>query len=393
MISQYFAPTKVIFGKGAEGEAGNQLSQFGTSNVLMVYGGHSAEKSGLLNKVRDDLKEHGIRFIELGGVQPNPRISLARKGVELCKENGLDFILAIGGGSVIDTAKAIGYGLYNGGDPWDFYCGKRTPAGSAPVGVILTMAAAGSEMSDSSVLTNEDGGLKRGCNSDYCRVKFALMNPELTYTVPPYQTSCGTADIMMHTMERYFHAGKTLELSDNLSIALLKTVAENGVKALSNPKDYEARKNLMWASSLSHNGLMQMGNDQRGDWSCHQIEHELSGMYDVAHGAGLTAIWASWARYVYTKDPERFAKLGAGVFGIKRTASPERDAEEAIKAFENYFASIHMPTSLKELGINPSDKEIDELAEKATFFGKRTIGAFMTLGKDAIKAIYAAARK
>ena len=393
MLTQYYTPTKVLFGEDAEMQAGEQLKAAGAKKVLVHYGSGSAVKSGLLGKVTDQLDKEGIPYVLLGGVKPNPRLSLVYEGVELSKKEGVDWILAVGGGSVIDSAKAIAYGACDAGDVWDFYSGKRKPEASLPIGVILTLSATGSEMSDSSVISNEDGGLKRGYNNDLCRPRFALLNPALTYSVSPYQTSCGTADIMMHTMERYFHAGKTLELSDNLSIALLKTVAENGVKALSNPKDYEARKNLMWASSLSHNGLMQMGNDQRGDWSCHQIEHELSGMYDVAHGAGLTAIWASWARYVYTKDPERFAKLGAGVFGIKRTASPERDAEEAIKAFENYFASIHMPTSLKELGINPSDKEIDELAEKATFFGKRTIGAFMTLGKDAIKAIYAAARK
>ena len=210
MLSQYYAPTKVVFGRGAEDEVSNQLRQFGADSVLVVYGGHSALKSGLLAKVRDNLSAAGIRFMELGGVQPNPRISLARKGIEICRENGIGFILAVGGGSVIDTAKAIGYGLFNGGDPWDFYCGRRTPEGSAPVGVILTMAAAGSEMSDSSVLTNEEGGLKRGCNSDHCRVKFALLDPELTISVPDYQTSCATVDIMMHTLERYFHAGKGL---------------------------------------------------------------------------------------------------------------------------------------------------------------------------------------
>ena len=381
MISQYFAPTKVIFGKGAEGEAGNQLSQFGTSNVLMVYGGHSAEKSGLLNKVRDDLKEHGIRFIELGGVQPNPRISLARKGVELCKENGLDFILAIGGGSVIDTAKAIGYGLYNGGDPWDFYCGKRTPAGSAPVGVILTMAAAGSEMSDSSVLTNEDEGLKRGCNSDYCRVKFALMNPELTFTVPDYQTSCGTVDIIMHTLERYFHAGKGLGFTDSLSFSLIKSVMMNGKILHDNPLDYDARANIMWASSLSHNGLMALGNPSKGDWACHQLEHELSGMFDIAHGAGLAIVFPAWASYVMSTDWSRFADLGRNVFGIE-CSDNEEAAKLTVEAFKDFFKSLNMPLSLADIGISIDDKQLNELLDKATFYGKRTLGNFRILERD-----------
>ena len=241
MISQYFAPTKVIFGQGAENEVGTQLEAFGAQRVLLIYGGHSAEKSGLLGKVRSILNEHGIYFHELGGVKPNPRISLAREGVKIFADENLDFILAVGGGSVIDTAKAVGYGVFGACDPWDFYCGKRVPAGSAPVGVILTMAAAGSEMSDSSVLTNEDGGLKRGCNSDYCRVKFALMNPELTYTVPDYQTSCGTVDIIMHTLERYFHAGKGLDFTDDLSFALIRSVIENGNVLHKNPVDYDGK--------------------------------------------------------------------------------------------------------------------------------------------------------
>ena len=339
------------------------------------------------------LEEAGIGHIELGGVVPNPRLSLVRQGIELCRKEGVDLILAIGGGSVIDSAKCMGYGVVYDGDVWDFYCQKARPQASLPVGCILTMAAAGSEMSDSSVITNEEGDLKRGVNSDYARPRFALLDPELTYTVPPYQTSCGTADMMMHTIERFFHSGPTLELTDSLAIALLRTVAENGIKALKNPKDYEARKNLMWASSLSHNGLMQEGNAQRGDWACHQMEHELSGLFDVAHGAGLTAIWGTWARYVCLEDPERFAKLGEGVFGTKRTGSPERDAEAAIKAFEEYFRTIHMPTSIRDLGVRPTEKQIDEMAEKAVYWGKRTLGAFKVLGKEDIARIYTEASK
>ena len=395
MPTSLYTPTRVTLGKGAENYLGTELRREGARKVLIHYGSERIVKDGLMKTLTDQLDKEGINYVTLGGVKPNPRVSLVREGIELGRKEAIDYIVAAGGGSVIDSAKAIAYGLYDksGGDVWDFYNGTRKPEGAYPIGVILTLSATGSEMSDSSVITNEETGMKRGYNSDYCRPKFALLNPELTYTVPPYHTSCGTADMMMHTIERFFHAGKSLELTDNLSIALLKTVVENGVKVLQNPMDYEARKNLMWASSLSHNGLMQEGNEQRGDWACHQMEHELSGMFDVAHGAGLTAIWGTWARYVMLENPERFSKLGAGVFGIKITGSVERDAENAIKAFEDYFREIHMPVSIRELGINLTNKEIEELADNAVFHGKRTLGAFKVLQKEDIAKIYEKASK
>ena len=387
MISQYFAPTKVIFGQGAENEVGTQLEAFGAKRVLLVYGGHSAEKSGLLGKVRNILNERDMYFCELGGVKPNPRISLAREGVKKYAEEKLDFILAVGGGSVIDTAKAIGYGAFSNCDPWDFYCGKEVPSGSAPVGVILTMAAAGSEMSDSSVLTNEEGGLKRGCNSDYCRVKFALMNPELTYTVPDYQTSCGTVDIIMHTLERYFHAGKGLDFTDDLSFALIRSVIENGKVLHKDPENYDARANVMWASSLSHNGLMATGNPSKGDWACHQLEHELSGMFDIAHGAGLAIVFPAWASYVASTDYSRFAKLGKNVFGIEGKDEKEA-AEKTIESFKKFFASLGMPVSLSEINITLSEENLSELLDKATFYGKRTLGNFRVLQREDMEAVY-----
>ena len=394
MATTLYTPTRVTLGKGAEDSLGEELKRNGAKKVLIHYGSERIVRDGLMKRLTDQMDREGIEYVLLGGAQPNPRLSLVRKGIELSRNEGVDFIVAAGGGSAIDSAKAIAYGLYDkDGDVWDFYTGARKPQGAYPIGVILTLSATGSEMSDSSVITNEDGDLKRGVNSDYARPRFALLDPELTYTVPPYQTSCGTADMMMHTIERFFHSGPSLELTDNLAIALLRTVAENGIKALQNPQDYEARKNLMWASSLSHNGLMQEGNAQRGDWACHQMEHELSGLFDVAHGAGLTAIWGTWARYVYLEDPERFAKLGEGVFGTKRTGSPERDAEAAIKAFEEYFRAIHMPTSIRDLGVRPTEKQIDEMAEKAVFWGKRTLGAFKVLGKEDIAKIYTEASK
>ena len=391
-MTEYHAPTDVILGKDAVSECGEMLRKYGAGKVLIHSGSERVVKNGLIGQITKQLDDGGISYVLLGGAQPNPRLSLVRKGIELGRNENVDFLLAVGGGSAIDSTKAMAYGLYDDGDVWDFYSGVRKPSGALPIGVVLTLAATGSEMSDSSVITNEDGGLKRGCNSDYCRPRFALLDPSLTYSVPPYQTSCGTADIMMHTLERFFHSGKTLDLTDNLSIALLKSVVENGLKALQDPEDYDARANLMWASSLSHNGLMQVGNEQRGDWACHQMEHELSGMYDVAHGAGLTAIWGSWARHVYDEDPERFAYLGEGLFGLKRTSDPSRDAIQAIKAMEACFTSLHMPVTLKELGLDLSDEEIDTLAEKATFFGKRTIGAFQILDKEDILDIYTAAR-
>ena len=391
-MTEYYTPTEVILGKDAVSKCEEMLRKSGARKVLIHYGSERVIKNGLMEQITKQLDSAGIGYVLLGGAQPNPRLSLVRKGIEIGKEENVDFLLAVGGGSAIDSAKAIAYGIYDNGDVWDFYTGERAPCGALPVGVVLTLAATGSEMSNSSVITNEEGGLKRGCNSDFGRPRFALLDPTLTYSVPPYQTSCGTADIMMHTLERFFHSGASLDLTDSLAIALLRIVIANGQKALQNPEDYDARANLMWASSLSHNGLMQVGNEQRGDWACHQMEHELSGMYDVAHGAGLTAIWGSWARHVYMENSERFAKLGKGVFGLKKTADPDRDAMQTIKAMEECFSSLHMPINLKELGLDPSDEEIEELAEKATFFGKRTLGAFQILDKEDIQAIYTAAR-
>ena len=391
-LTEYFTPTHVYFGKGAELEAGRLLKERGLTRILLHFGSGSVKRSGLLERVEKNLTESSIEFIELGGVVPNPRLSLVREGIRLCKENKLDAVLAVGGGSVIDSAKAIGYGVFNDGDVWDFYIKKRAPKGCMPVATILTLSATGSEMSDSSVITNEDGNLKRGCNTDYSRPIFSLMNPELTYSVSPYQTGSGTADIMMHTLERFFHQGYTLPITDDLSAALLRNVMDNGLKALKNPEDYTARASLMWAGSLSHNGLMNTGNDIRGDWACHQMEHELSGMFDVAHGAGLAAIWGSWAHYVMDADYERFISLGEKVFGIAPSGNDIADSIAAIEHMEEYFRSINMPTSLKELGINPSEEEISELAEKCSFSGTRTVGSIKALDKEDMKAIYKMAR-
>lgn len=387
-MNLYYTPTRVLLGKDAELEVGNELELQNAKKVLIHYGTDRIEKTGLLDKVKKLINEKGIEFVTLKGVVPNPRLKLVYEGIKLCEDEGVDFILAIGGGSVIDSAKAIGYGLFNKGDVWDFYVKKRTPKGCTPIGCILTQAAAGSEMSDSSVITNDDGMLKRGCNSDYSRLRFSLLNPELTYTLPPYQTSSAIVDIMMHTMERYFIKEESLELTDDLALSLLKNVMKNGLVALKEPRNYRARANIMWASTLSHNGLMAMGNQSRGDWAPHQMEHELSGIFDVAHGAGLASIWGSWARYVQKERPDKFQKLGAILFDLPLSENPVK----AIKKMEEYFKSINMPTSLKELGIDLTDELCETLAEKCSFNNTRVLGSVKVLNKEDLKKIYIAAK-
>ncbi|MGN0814448.1 MAG: iron-containing alcohol dehydrogenase [Candidatus Coproplasma sp.] len=358
---EYYAPTKVAFGKTSEEKLAGYIRETGCKKVLLHYGSSSAEKSGVLAVARSALKEAGVEFVELGGVQPNPRLSLINKGIALCREQGVDFILAVGGGSVIDSAKAIGYGVYNGGDVWDFYVGKRKPCGCLPLGVVLTLAAAGSEMSNSSVITNEEGWLKRGCNTNYVRPKFAILNPELTLTLSPWQTACGCTDILMHTMERYFTNGGNMQLTDALAEALMRTVIANARLLKANPDNIAARSEIMWASSLSHNGLTGCGNDG-GDWAVHGIEHELSGLYDVAHGAGLAAIWGAWARYVYKDCLNRFHLFAVQVMGVRPSGTREELALRGIEEFEEFLHSIGMPTTLSELGIHPTDADYHRMA-------------------------------
>ena len=379
----YFTPTHVYFGKGVEDKVGEVLKAEGAKKVLVHFGTGSVKKSGLLDRVEAKIKEAGIDYVKLGGVVPNPRLSLVRQGIEMVKNEGVDFILAVGGGSVLDSAKAIGYGAFAGGDVWDFYCGKRKVEGTMPVATILTLSATGSEMSDSSVITNDEADpvVKTGVNTDFGRVRFALLNPELTYTVSKYQTASGATDIMMHTLERFFHSGETLDMTDKLAFSLLRQVMESAPVAIKDPNNYEARANLMWAGSISHNGLMAVGNSTKGDWSCHQIEHELSAEYDVAHGAGLAAVWGSWARYVLDTDPQRFVTLGEGVFG-------ESDPIKTIEKFEEFFRSIDMPTDIKGLGLDFDDEACRYAALGVTFQDSRTIGDFKKLATDDIYHIY-----
>ena len=360
---KYFTPTKVLFGKNTEDKVAELIKEFGGKKVLIHYGGGSVIRSGLMQRVTDKLDVAGIPYVKLGGAVPNPHLSLVYEGIELCKKEGIDFLLAVGGGSAIDSAKAIGYGVMNDGDVWDFYDYKRQVKGCMPLGVILTLAATGSEMSDSSVITKEEGLVKRGYSSDFGRPRFAILNPELTMTLPDYQTACGCTDIMMHTMERYFTNGGNMELTDSMAEALLRTVKENALVLVRDPKNYDARAEVMWAGSLSHNGLTGCGNDG-GDWMTHKLEHELGGLYDVAHGAGLAAIWGSWARYVYKNCLPRFKRFALNVMGVAANGSDEEIALKGIEAIEDFYRAIKMPTNLRELGVEATDDDLKLMAHK-----------------------------
>lgn len=388
----YYTPTKVVFGKDEEKNVGKLIKEFKATKVLIHYGGGSAVRSGLIDKVKNALDEEKISYVELGGVKPNPRLSLIYEGIKLAKENGVDFILAVGGGSVIDSAKGIGYGIANPDieDIWDLYIGKVKTQKCVPIGVILTIAAAGSEMSGGSVVTKEDEQLKRSYNSDNARPKFAVMNPELTYTLPKYQIACGIVDIMMHTMERYFSPVGNLEMTDRIAEGVLKNMIKYGKLSLENPKNYEARAEIMWAGSLAHNGLTGCGGI--GDWATHQLEHDLGGVYDIAHGAGLAAVWGSWARYVCKENPKRFAQFAENVFDIEKIGTDEEMALKGIEAMENFYREIDMPTSISLCGIKLSDKDVEMLAEKCSNNETRFIGSFKKLFKEDMAKIYSMAR-
>lgn len=388
----YYTPTEVVFGKGSESKVGSLVKQFGGKKVLLHYGGKSAERSGLLGRVCGALDAEGVEYVELGGVVPNPRLSKVYEGIELCKKEGVDLILAVGGGSVIDSAKAIGLGLMYDGDVWDFFAGKAKAESGFPVGVVLTIPAAGSEMSCSCVITKEDGAEKRSYDDDIIRPKFAVMDPELTYSLPAYQTACGVVDIMMHTMERYFSHEDDMTLTDEVAEAILRTVKDCACKVLKNPGDYRCRAQIMWAGSLSHNGLTGCGTV--GDFASHRLEHELSALYDVAHGAGLAAVWATWARYVFKENVSRFVRFAVNVMGVTNDfTDPEATALAGIEAMERFYRDLSMPTSISELiGREPTDAEIKLMAEKCSRGGARTVGHFKELDMADMEAIYRLAR-
>ncbi len=387
----YFTPTEVVFGRNAENHIGELIKKQGVGKVLIHYGSGSVVRSGLLDRIKSSLDDENIAYAELGGVVPNPRLSLVYKGIELCKKENVELILAVGGGSAIDSAKAIGYGAVNEGDVWDFYDGKRKATGCLPIGVVLTLSATGSEMSDSSVITKEEGWIKRGYSSDFGRPAFAVMNPELTLTLPDYQTACGCADILMHTMERYFTSGGNMEITDSIAEALMRTVIANAKILRDDPKNYEARAEIMWAGSLSHNGLTGCGNNG-GDWATHKLEHEISGIFDVAHGAGLAAIWGAWARYTYKNCLDRFYKYAVNVMGIKEEGSKDEISLSGIKATENFFREINMPTSLSELQIYPTEEQILLMANKCALATNGSVGSARKLVESDMAAIYRSAK-
>ena len=384
---EFYTPTKVIFGRGKENQVGEIIKSYGFQKVLVHFGGQSAKKSGLLDRVLKSLDEAGIAHAQLGGVQANPTLEMVRKGIALCLEEKVDFVLAVGGGSVIDSSKDIANGAASPEvDVWDFSMKKQTVAKSLPVGVILTLAAAGSEMSSSCVITDEKTGMKRGYNSEYNRPLFAIENPELTYTVDAYQTGCGAVDIMMHTMERYLTADEGTYLTDGIAEGVMRAAAQAGLDCIRDPENYEARANMMWASSVAHNDLTQCG--RTFFMQVHQLEHEISGMYpQVAHGAGLAALWGSWARYVYKEKTERFAQFANRVWNIPYDfENPERTALAGIEAQENYYRSIRMPVNLKSLGVKEED--LEQLAENCSFGRTRMLPGIRELDCGDMLEIY-----
>ena len=357
----FYSPTEFVFGKDRENECGELVKKYGGTKVLIHYGGGSAVRSGLIDRVKASLDAAGITHVELGGVKPNPHDSLVYKGIEVVRQNGIDFILAVGGGSTIDSSKAIAMGAVYDGDFWDFYDGKASAAAALPIGVVQTIAAAGSEGSGDSVVTKEEGMLKRGASSEHIRPKFAVQNPALLCTLPAYQTACGITDIMAHVFERYFTNTLEVEITDRLCEAVLLTMVKEGPRAIADPANYQVRANIMWAGTVAHNGVVGCGRSQ--DWNSHAIEHELSALYDCAHGAGLAVVMPAWMEYVVDHNVMRFAQMATRVFGCEMNfENPKATALEGIRAFRRFLHSIGMPINFAELGAKEED--IPKLVEK-----------------------------
>lgn len=389
----YYAPTEVVFGKQSEEQVADLVKKYGGRKVLLHYGGQSAVRSGLIEKISTLLSEGDVPFVTLGGVVPNPRLSLVHQGIELCRKEGVDFLLAVGGGSVIDSCKAIAMGVANPDDEvWDFYLGKKSPARALPVASVLTIPAAGSEMSESSVVTNEDGDVKLGFSDNILRPKFAIMNPCRTFTLPPYQTAAGVTDMMMHTMERYFTKDDDMDLTTDLAEAVLRRMKSAVFEVLKNPEDYRHRAQIMWGGSIAHNGLTGCGVSD--DWATHQLEHELSGMFDVTHGAGLAAVWPSWARYVMHANLSRFVRFAVHVMDVPNDFSdPEGTALRGVEAMERFYHAIGMPVNIHELiGRDITDDEIHEMARKCSRNYTATCGCLKRLDYEDMEAIYRMAR-
>ena len=389
----YYAPTEVAFGEHAEEQVASMVRKYGGTKVLVHYGGQSAVRSGLLDKICGLLQDDGIDLVKLGGVVPNPRLSLVHKGIALCLREGVDFILAVGGGSVIDSGKAIALGVANpDAEVWDYYLGKAEMRQALPVASVLTIPAAGSEMSEASVITNEDGDVKLGYSSNILRPKFAIMNPRRTFTLPPYQTAAGVTDMMMHTMERYFTKDDDMDLTTDLAEAVLRRMKTAVFAVLRNPEDYRQRVQIMWGGSVAHWGLTGCGISD--DWATHQLEHELSGMFDVTHGAGLAAIWPSWARYVMHENLSRFVRFAVNVMDVPNDfTDPEATALQGIEAMERFYHAIGMPVNIKELiGRDITDDEIREMARKCSRDNTATCGCLKVLKYEDMEAIYRMAR-
>ena len=389
----YYAPTEVVFGKSSEEHVAYMVKKYGGTKVLVHYGGQNAIRSGLLEKICTILSNDGIDFIKLGGVVPNPRLSLVHEGIACCLKEGVNFILAVGGGSVIDSGKAIAMGVANPDvEVWDYYLHKEKLTKALPVASVLTIPAAGSEMSESSVITNEDGDVKLGFSNDILRPKFAIMNPERTFTLPPYQTAAGVTDMMMHTMERYFTKDDDMDLTTDLAEAILRRMKTAVFDVLKNPNDYRQRAQIMWGGSIAHWGLTGCGISD--DWATHQLEHELSGMFAVTHGAGLAAVWPSWARYVMHENLSRFVRFAVNVMDVPNDFSdPEGTALKGIEAIERFYHAIGMPINIKELiGRDITDAEIKEMARKCSRNYTSTCGALKVLDAKDMEAIYNMAR-
>ena len=382
----FYSPTKFVFGRGAEAKVGSLVRAFGGTKILLHFGGGSVKKNGVYDAVVKALESEGVGYVPLGGVQPNPRSGLVREGIALCRKEGVDFILAVGGGSVIDSAKAIAFGTLYDGDFADFYFGKdvknqpQVPK-ALPVGTVLTIAAAGSEGSANSIINLEPGNLKRGATGDALRPKFSVLNPEFTFTLPPFQTACGLTDIFAHVVERYFTPTKEVEITDALCEAVMRTVVKEGAKVMANPRDYDARANIMWAGTVAHNNVCGVGRAQ--DWSSHGIEHELSALYDCAHGAGLAVVMPAWMDYVMEADIARFARFAERVWDVGE-GSPEEMAKEGVRRYRAWLKSIGMPQNFVELGAKTED--IPALVEKLGLKGN-TLGAFSPLNDADVAAI------
>ena len=382
----FYSPTYFVFGKEEENNAGKYVKRFGGTKVLLHYGGGSVVRSGLLDRVKASLSAEHIPYVELGGVKPNPRSGLVYEGIELCRKEKVDFVLAIGGGSTIDSSKAIATGTVYSGDFWDFYQGKLVEE-ALPIGIILTISAAGSEGSADSVITNENGMYKRGATGEALRPTFSILKPALTQTLPPFQTACGITDIMAHLFERYFTNTQEVEVTDRMIEGLLLTMIHEGPRVIEDPNNYEARANIMWAGMMGHNNSCGVGRIQ--DWASHDIEHELSALYDCAHGAGLAVVFPAWMTYVYKHDVMRFAKLAVRVWGCQMDfANPERTALEGISALRRFWKSLGMPSNFAELGAKEED--IPQMAHTACYGDGRTgtLGNFVKLHEEDVANIY-----